>query len=142
MPYYNENTVYYRRLTASYGDVQLPPLGTTPDVVSATPCQNHSRKTEVVAVGRVLFLAPPHLTDHENFLYGRKFTEAARTARYFHGGTKLASGRTNIIRKLSKLTFVLLERLCQSLLRRNYRIKTIPSPSRWITYNLNLNVLI
>lgn len=23
MPYYNENTVYYRRLTASYGDVQF-----------------------------------------------------------------------------------------------------------------------
>lgn len=27
MPYYNENTVYYRRLTASYDDVHLPPLG-------------------------------------------------------------------------------------------------------------------
>lgn len=37
MPYYNENTVYYRRLTASYGDVQLPPPGTTPDVVSSNP---------------------------------------------------------------------------------------------------------
>lgn len=54
MPYYNENTVYYRRLTASYGDVQLPPLGTTSDVVSATPCQNDSRTAEAVALGRVL----------------------------------------------------------------------------------------
>lgn len=52
MPYYNENTVYYRRLTASYGDVQLPPLGTTPDVVSATPCQNHSRKAKGGSRGR------------------------------------------------------------------------------------------
>jgi len=77
MPYYNENTVYYRRLTASYDDVQLPTFGTTPDIVSATPCQKHSRKTEGMAVGRVLFRALPHSTGHENFLYERKFVEAS-----------------------------------------------------------------
>lgn len=98
MPYYNENTVYYRRLTASYGDVQLPPLGTTPDVVSATPCQNHSRKAEAVAVGRVLFPALPRSTGHGNFLYRKKVRRGVRAAKRSDvPDTKRALKRTSAI---------------------------------------------
>lgn len=102
MPYYNENTVYYRRLTASYGDVQLPPLGTTADVVSATPRRNHSRTAEIVAVGRIPFRALPHSTGHENFLRsGKRVRRSVSALKAFSPAYRTARFRTSVMSVIS-----------------------------------------
>lgn len=103
MPYYNENTVYYRRLTASYGDVQLLPPETTSDVVSATPCQKHSRKTKIVAVERLLFLVLPHSIDLKNSSSRKKVYRDVRRLEMLEQKVRF---KTNSLSELGKLMIV------------------------------------